>query len=213
VTAVQSNLQVGSDPRAVPSQPPQERASPRLESSETDSNPSLFAIGATLGWSIPHATSLKTSRSIGPLVRLGSPRGLAPTIGFDWFQAEVASAGAAEPLTRVRIKPVMVGMGYALTANRFLLTPSIVAGYAFNSLTVTDTGSAQGLAVEVGNSFVWRVGVSAWRDIGTRTAINASIGYVLTGLRLTVLDNARLVERDTSGDTAIVHVGLAYKLF
>ena len=30
---------------------------------------------------------------------------------------------------------------------------------------------------------------------------------------VTVLDNGRLVKRDASGDTATVHVGLAYKLF
>ena len=70
-----------------------------------------------------------------------------------------------------------------------------------------------GLPVEVDNSFAWRVGTSAWIDITPRVALNLSIGYLMTGLRLTVLDNGRLVQRDASGDTTIVHVGLAYRIF
>jgi hypothetical protein len=213
VTAVESQLQVGGDVPTPPAQPEEEGARSGFESAEPDPGPSLLAVGATVGWSIPYADPLETRGSFGPLFRLGSPRGLSPVIGFDWFQADLASFGGGESLARVRIKPVMAGLGYTLASDRVSLTPSIVAGYAFNSLTITDTGVVRGLPVEVANSFVWRVGVSAWHDLSRRTAINASMGYVMTGLRLTVLDDDRLVELDTSGDTAIVHVGLAYKLF
>jgi hypothetical protein len=212
VTAVESTLQVGDLPTTT-TPPNQEDAPSRFESTEPDANPGLLAVGATVGWSAPYADSLKTRGSFGPLFRFGSPRGLSPVIGFDWFQADLASLGGGESLARVRIKPVMAGLGYTLASDRVSLTPSIVAGYAFNSLTITDTGIVRGLPVEVANSFVWRIGVSTWHDLGRRTAINASIGYVMTGLRLTVLDDARLVEIDVSGDTAIVHVGLAYTLF
>jgi hypothetical protein len=39
------------------------------------------------------------------------------------------------------------------------------------------------------------------------------MGYIMTGLRLTVLDDGRLEHREVSGDTAIVHVGVAYRIF
>jgi len=67
--------------------------------------------------------------------------------------------------------------------------------------------------VEVGNSLAWRPGVSVWFDLGRRFALNVSGGYVMTRLRITVLEGGRLVKRDERGDTAVVHGGLAYKLF
>jgi hypothetical protein len=88
-----------------------------------------------------------------------------------------------------------------------------VGGVAFNSLTITDTGAAAGVPVEVDNSLVWRPGVSAWFDAGHRTAINVSTGYLMTGLRITVLEGGRLVKRDARGDTMLLHVGVAYRLF
>jgi hypothetical protein len=214
VASVASNLQVGGDAAPpAPTAPPEEPLPSGLQLPEPDPIPGLLLVGATVGWSIPAADSLKTRASFGPLIRFGSPRGLSPAIGFDWFQADLASFGGGETLARVRIRPVMAGLGYTLASDRVSVTPSLVAGYAFNSLTITDTGVVRGLPVEVANSLVWRVGVSAWHDVGRRTAINVSTGYVMTGLRLTVLDDARLVELDMSGDTAIVHVGVAYKLF
>jgi hypothetical protein len=213
VTAVESTLQVGGTVPPPPAPPAQEGAGAGFELAEPDPDRRLLAVGLTVGWSVPNADSLRTRGAFGPLIRFGSPRGLAPVIGLDWFQADLVSFGGGESLARVRIKPFMAGLGYTVASDRISLTPSLVAGYAFNSLTITDTGVARGLPVEVANSFVWRAGASAWYDLGQRMAINASMGYVMTGLRLTVLDDTRLVEVDASGDTAIVHVGLAYKLF
>ncbi|MGH9349861.1 MAG: BON domain-containing protein [Vicinamibacterales bacterium] len=213
VTDVRPNLQVGGEPSPAPSEPPARQEPPAPEPPEIDTRPGLFAVGGAIGWTIPRVEALKTHVSISPLVKFGSPTGMGPVIGFDWFQAELESVGGSATLTRVNVKPVMAGVGYTLAADRLSITPSIVGGYAFNSLTVTDTGVVRGLPVEVGNSFVWRLGTSAWYDVSRRIAINASIGYVMTGLRLTVLGDERLETHRASGDTAIVHVGLAYRLF
>ena len=211
VTEVRSDLRVGSDAQAPPG--PIDRAAPAIDSREIDSAPRLLAVGIAAGWSVPRATALKTRLAFSPLFKLGSPRGLAPAIGFDWFQADVASTDGVVPTARVHVKPIMLGAGYTLTTARFSLTPSVVGGYAFNSLTITDVGTAHGLPVEVANSVVWRAGVSAWHDLTARTAVNASVGYLKTGLRLTVLEGGRLVERPVRGDTAVVHVGLVYRVF
>jgi hypothetical protein len=214
VTSVRSDLRVGAGPDAPPP-PPAAPATdpPPAVDAEIDSAPALLAIGAAGAWSIPRREALKTRTSIGPLIKFGAPRGLGPAIGFDWFQANVQSVGGATTLSRIHVKPLMGGLGYSFTRNRLAVTPSIVGGYAFNSLTVTDTGVSRGLPVEVDNSFVWRIGVSSWYDLTRRLVMNASIGYIMTGLRLTVLDEARLEHRDVSGDTTIVHVGVAYRIF
>ncbi|MBI4484672.1 MAG: BON domain-containing protein, partial [Acidobacteria bacterium] len=213
VSRVQTNLQVSGEPAPAPADPVERRAPSAIEFSELESTPRALAVGVSVGWSVPRAAALKTRFEIGPLIRLGSPRGLGPVLGFDWFQADLQSVEGSATITRVHIKPVMLGVGYTLASNGFSVAPSVVAGYAFNSLTITDTGRARGLPVEVSNSFVWRIGLSAWYDTSRRTAVNASAGYLMTRLGLTVLDADRLARRTASGNTAVVHVGVAYKLF
>jgi hypothetical protein len=107
----------------------------------------------------------------------------------------------------------MGGLGYTFARDRASLSISVVGGVAFNSLTVTDTGVAAGLPVEVDNSLAWRPGLSLWFDTSRRTAVNLSVGHVITRLRLTVLEDGHLEKREASGDTTIVHAGLAYRLF
>jgi hypothetical protein len=220
VTAVApENLRVGAEPSPPPDAPDVPAAAPLLRefddpgSAEIDPAPGLLAVGGSIGWSLPGPEALKARFTVSPLVKLGSPGGLGPVVAFDWFQADLQSIGGAATLTRVHVRPVMGGVAYTFAATRFSFAPSIVGGYSFNSLTVTDTGGAEGLPVEVRNGPVWRVGASAWYDISRRVAVNASTGYLRTGLRLTVLEGGRLVRRDARGDTTLLHLGVAYRLF
>jgi len=213
VTDVQLTLQVGAaaPAPAVPDTPP--RSLDEIGSFEPQANPTLLAIGGSIGWSLPRADALRWRSSIGPLIKLGSGSGTGMAIGFDWFKADVATDGT-EGLARVHVKPVMAGLSYTIRSDRVSIAPSLVGGYAFNSVSVTDSGTpAGGLVVDIGNSLVWRPGVSVWFDASRRVAINVSGGYLLTGLDLTVLENGRLSRRETRGDTVVLHAGIAYKLF
>ena len=181
---------------------------------DIEGDPDLLAVGVSVGLSHPRSPALEPRVAISPVIKLGSGEGLGVAVGFDWFQAEVqlAPSGAAA-MTRIHVKPIMVGLSYTLDSNRVSLAPSIVAGYAFNSLSVTDRGAVATLPVEVDNSLAWRFGASAWFDVSRRFALNVSGGYLMTRLRLTVLEDSSLVKRNQRGDTAIAHVGLAYRLF
>jgi hypothetical protein len=211
VTGVRSNLVIGTE--AAPPASTGPAGEPQSTDTELDTDRGLLALGASLGSSIPSPKALKTRVSLSPLIKIGAPRGMGPAVGFDWFQADLQSVGGSVTLTRVHLRPIMGGIGYTWSTGRFSLTTSVVAGYSFNSLTVTETGIAEGLPVEVANSLAWRVGASVWHDIGRRLALNVSTGYLMTGLRLTVLDGGRLSKRDASGDTTILHAGVAYRLF
>lgn len=213
---VQVNLQMGAPVNAAP------EAAPRGPSqSATDpfglqpaAEPHLLAIGVSLAWSSPQAAALDTRSSLGPLVRLGSGQGFGPALALNWFQTNLEGASPdPDVVSRIHVRPLMGGLGYTWASGRVSVSPSLVGGVAFNSLTVPETGEAGRIAIEVGNSFVWRPGVSVWVDVNRRAAVNLSLGYVVMGLRVTFLENASLVKRDVTGDTAIVHAGLAYKLF
>ena len=210
VTSVRPNLQIGA---VAPPAVEDDRQPPPAATDEPDTPPGLLAVGASVAWSNPWSASLKDRLALGPLIKLGSAAGFGPAIGFDWYQAEVgAPEDSAE--TRIRIKPIMGGVGYTWRGSRVSISPSIVAGYAFNSVSISGTTPAvTALAVDIGNSFAWRVGASAWFDLTERVALNVSAGRLMTGLRLTVLEDGRLDRRDASGDTTILRAGLAYRIF
>jgi hypothetical protein len=152
---------------------------------------------------------------VGPLVRFGSGRGFGPALALNWFQTTVASApvGTESLSSRIYVRPIMGGVSYTIASGRLSLSPSIVGGVAFNSLTVPSEGDGDRIAVEVGNSLIWRPGVSVWFDVSRRAAVNLSGGYMMTRLRLTFLENGRLVTHNVPGDTTIVQAGVAYKIF
>ncbi len=214
VVDVQAALQIGGQAASPPDEQSQRFELPELDSPELQDNPDLLALGAAIGWTDPRTAALKRRVTLSPLIRLGSGTGFGLAVGLSWFQAELQSlAGRPDVLTRVQIKPIMLGAGYTIASERVSLSASVVGGYAWNSLTIADTGTALGLPVEVDNSLAWRPGVSLWYDVNRRTALNLSVGHVITRLRLTVLEGGRLEKRPVRGDTTIVHAGVAYKLF
>jgi hyperosmotically inducible protein len=212
VRDVQPKLQVGADSGVSGT------ASPRSGLPQVDEfqegEPRLLAVGASLGWSNPRDPSLDSRVSVGPLVRLGSGRGLGPALALNWFQTTLEGASPdPDIVSRIHVRPLMGGLSYTFASPRVSVSPSIVGGIAFNSLTVPETGVAGRIAVEVDNSLVWRPGISAWFDVSRRAAVNVSAGYVVTTLQVTFLENGRLVRHGVKGDTAILHMGLAYKVF
>ena len=213
VSEVRTNLLVGVEP-PVSVEEESSGAPTLLNEPESQSNPRLLAVGAALRLSDPHAGALKERLSISPLIKLGSGEGLGPAIAFGWFSANLQSmTDRPGVVSRVYVKPVMVGASYTLASARVSVSPSLVGGVAFNSVSVTELGPAAGVPVEVDNSLAWRPGVSVWVDMGRRLALNLSAGYLMTRLRITMLQDGRLEKRDTQGDTTLVHAGLVYKVF
>jgi len=108
----------------------------------------------------------------------------------------------------------MAGLHYTVPMGRRLsIVPSLVAGYAFNSIEVAETGAADRLSVDVANSFAWRAAASVWLETSRRTAFHAQVGRVVTTPRFTVVEEGRLRERKASADATVILVGVAYKFF
>ena len=215
VRDVQLDLKVVGDSASAASVPSSESAGSPDGLLNAPDDPRLLALGASLGWSGPRVVALDARVSVGPLVRLGSGRGFGPALALNWFQTTVASAPIGSELlsSRIYVRPVMGGVSYTWASNRLSISPSVVGGVAFNSLTVPTEGDGNRIAVEVGNSLIWRPGVSVWFDVNRRAALNLSAGYMMTRLRLTFLEDRRLVTNNVPGDTTIVQVGVAYKIF
>jgi hypothetical protein len=177
-----------------------------------EAQPNLLAVGASIRLSSPGAGELGRAVSLGPIVRLGSGSGFGPSIGFGWFGADLSNAASA-PLGRLRIRPVLAGVGYTVRRDRVAVTFAVAGGVAFNSLRRQARSPGPDYALEVGNSPAFRANASMWFDVGARTALNVSIGRVMTRPRVTLLEGGEVSTRRQRADTTLVSAGLAYRLF
>ena len=211
---VESALTVGADLSTPASQDTADRPAPDLESptGDDDGDRRLLAIGASVRRTAPAGSGLDSSIRISPLVRLGFGSGLGVIVGFGWFDADLHSANS-ERLGKLKVKPMMAGLGYTIRETPASITLSLVGGLALNSIEPDARRSRRALALDARNSLAWQSGVSVWFDMNSRTAFNVSAGYLITRPRTTFFEDGRLTARTLRADTSLVSVGLAYKLF
>jgi hypothetical protein len=216
VRTVQSELTIGGVPAPVSVESERPARAPQAMARELGgpADRRLLAVGASFGWNSPGADSLDNDASLGPLMRLGSGRGLGLTIGFGWYGTDLLGIGAsgAETIGRVRIKPIMAGLDYTVRNDRLSIGLSAVAGISFNSVSPLDQLTSQ-VPLGISDSLVWRPGVSFWFDTSSRVAINVSAGYVMTRPEMTLLADREIVRRRLSADAFLLRVGMAYKIF
>jgi hypothetical protein len=148
---------------------------------------------------------------VGPLVRLGT--GLGFTFGFSWFKADLFQGPSPGSQGRITIRPLMGGASYSATdAARWAMSLSLVGGMAFNSITLDESAFRDGVAVEIDNSLAVRPGVSLWPDLNSRAAFNVFTD-VITRPEVTFLESGQFTRRELRADTAVVSIGLVYKVF
>jgi hypothetical protein len=194
--------------------PPLERPARVDDEITSASRRRLLAIGASVNTRQSSDDSLTAGMTLGPLFRLGSGRGLGLTVGLSWFKADLALDSSPGPLGRITVRPVMGGASYTFTdQHRWSLGASLVGGMAFNSFTLKETTARDVLALEVDNSLAIRPGVSLWVDLNSRVALNVFTGYVITRPRMTFLEDGQFARRTVRADTAVVNLGMAYKVF
>jgi hypothetical protein len=211
VTRVETNLRVDGTASPDTLAPP---APPSDDISESPGDRRLLAVGVSLGWSEPRGGLRGGGMGVGPLIRLGSGRGLGPSLALGWYRVSLPETAEGASRSRIRVRPLMAGVGYTFASDRLSFAPSLVAGWSFNDVTVLATSGQVGrLVVGVGNSFVWRPGVSMWIDANRRVAVNLSGGYAVTRMPITFLENGQLLQSHLRADTTILHAGVAYKLF
>ena len=217
VTAVESRLRIDTGPPVAQetiASPPDPAPGVASEFAELEETRAGFAIGAGVGWTRPGGSGYGSAFSVSPVIRLGARTGFGPTIAFDWFATTLAAAPApAVDTGNVRVRPLMAGVSYRIPLGRVSMAPSLVAGYAFNSLRLPEDGGVERMPVGIDNSFAWRPGISFWIDSGHRTGLSVALGRVMTRPRVTFVEGNQFLARSVSADTTILFVGLAYTLF
>jgi hypothetical protein len=203
-----------TDPRALATAATAALPARYEEPIEPSTDNRLVAIGGSWRFSSPREAALDNGVSLGPNVRLGMGTGPGVSIGFGWFNTTLQGGSSpGQPLARLRIRPIMAGLGYTFRRDRLALSLSLVGGLAVNSLSLPERVNADAVALAIDNSFAWRPGASFWYDASDRIAFNVFTGYLVTRPTLKVLEQGETRTRPLRADTVVVSAGLVYKLF
>ena len=181
-----------------------------------------FLVGATTSISVTPNVDLGSSWRVSPFIR-NTPRrsGWGPSFGLNWFTGDVRVAvdGTKVTLGEVKVRPVMVGVSYAIIRGRAITNLSLVGGYAFNRARVTYAlPEGTSASMRIGNAWVVRPNVGLTFALRPRLALVGGVGYVFSKPSITVdIDQAGQPRQTVSGryrsGYLAATVGLAFSMF
>ena len=143
-----------------------------------------FLVGVNFSHGLTPEDNVGSRWSVSPFFR-NTPRrvGWGPSFGLNWFRGDidVAIDGVRTTIGEVRVRPVMIGIGYTLDGGRARTTISLVGGYAFADAKVTAAlpeGTTASISID--DSWVVRPNVGVTVALTRRVALVGSIGYIYT---------------------------------
>ena len=183
-----------------------------------------FALGANVSLRGFNDESARGHNGPGLLWRFGrGDTGWSWQGALNWFSADVDQAigGSSVRFGQLHVRPIMAGYGYDYRRGRQLFTASVVAGYAFVSMSLAPTAidayydrlGARSVTLETPNTFVVRPGFSVWHDLSEKVGLNVSTGFLVARPRVVVRSTLGDDERRIRADMFQVKIGLAYSIF
>ena len=181
-----------------------------------------FLVGVNLTHGLTPEDYVGSRWSVSPFFR-NTPRrvGWGPSFGLNWFTGDidVQVDGVRTTIGEVKVRPVMVGIGYTLDGGRARTTVSLVGGYAFTRARVTAAlPEGTTASISITDSWVVRPNVGVTVALTKRLALVGSIGYIYTNPTITV-DVTRLGRTAGSASGAYradyvnITVGTAVSIF
>ena len=181
-----------------------------------------IAVGATVSFTQPSAEELESGVTVGPTFRTLPVQGWGPAFAFNWYGADLTdpALGTSSKLGRFVSRPLMFGVGYTIVRGRTSISPSVVAGPAFNQISI-DEGQRGSFSVE-GSSFERRVGkvslavrpgLSFTYALQPRLGLTAGVSYIVNRPELTVNTPSGPIETRWRGDASSLSGGVVVTLF
>ena len=176
------------------------------------------SVGASVTFVSPTAGDVANTVSIGPLLRLNPRPGWGAAGALNWFAADLEHPAGTADFARLRIRPLMAGIGYTTTArNRTIFNVSIVAGPSFNSARFVEGFAASQpgpVAIDAENSFAIRPGVSLTHTVAPRVGVTGFAGYMFNRPDVIYLDaTGQQFENRWRADALVLSVGVVYSVF
>lgn len=165
---------------AVPPAAPAAPAGAELQSSWLKGR---FLVGASVGLTPTIDPALGATWRVSPFIRSRPKPGLRPAFGLSWYRGDlnVPIDGVSTRIGSVRVRPLMVGLGYGILRGRALTSFSLVGGWAFTRARVDAPLPAEVTAtLHMKNAWVVRPNITLTAAATRRLAIVGSAGYVVS---------------------------------
>lgn len=144
-------------------------------------------IGASVGGIFPLDDDVDAGGAFGFNFGLAPQTGLAPTIGFGWYNADLRLPGVSgdREVGRLRVRPLMAGISYTIVTGRLATGLSLNAGISFNSIKLDDAyrtsfGPNADVEVDASHSFAVRPQVRVEYSLARKVGVFSSLGYFYT---------------------------------
>jgi len=159
-----------------------------------------------------------------PVFRFGrTDPGWGARVGLNWYSVDIDRpvGGATTTLGELHIRPIMAGYGYTWARGKNAVSASLLGGYAFGSMKMSDDAPAayqsrlgvQATDVDASNTFVLRPELDIWHDINKLFGLNVNIGYIVARPDVTVFTSAGIDTRTARADQFQVRIGIVYSIF
>jgi len=144
-------------------------------------------VGGSVGGVFTFDDDVNTSVAFGVNAGLAPAPGFGPTLGLGWYQADLRLSGVSgdREVGRLRVRPLMAGVGYTWMKDRVAVGLSINAGISFNSIRLNDEyrnifGPGAEVRVDSSNSFAVRPQLRVEYAVARKVGVYTSAGYFFT---------------------------------
>lgn len=173
----------------LPASVPSPAVQPAVEESRAGFLKGRFLVGVNLTHGLTPEDYVGSRWSISPFFR-NTPRrvGWGPSFGLNWFTGDidVMVDGVRTTIGEVKVRPIMLGIGYTLDGGRARTTVSLVGGYAFTDARVTAAlPEGTTASISITDAWVVRPNLGVTVALTKRLALVGSIGYIYTNPTIT----------------------------
>jgi Outer membrane protein beta-barrel domain len=163
-------------------------------------------------------SDVENSFSIAPLVRLNPRRGWRLATAFNWVTADLKNPGGGDDkFARLKVRPVMAGIGYTFGPDRTLFNVSVVAGPSFNAVDFHDEyieRISSTPTIDADNSFAIRPGFSVTPTLARRVGLTAFTGYMFNRPKIVYRNGTSFqIDDRWNADSFVLSAGLVYSIF
>ena len=173
--------------------------------------------GASVALNTMTDSEVDNAFSIAPLVRVNPRRGWRLATAFNWVTAEIKDpAGGGGKFARMKIRPVMAGIGYTFGPDRTLFNVSIVGGPSFNYVDFHDEYLARTTGaptIDADHGYAIRPGFSVTQTLAPRVGLTAFTGYMFTRPGIVYRNGTTVIEDRWKADSFVLSAGLVYSIF
>ena len=144
-------------------------------------------VGGSVGRFFTFDDGVTDGAAFGFNAGLAPAPGFGPTLGLGWYQQDLTLSAASgnREVGRLRVRPLMAGVGYTWMKDRVAVGGSVNAGISFNSIRLNDEyrtffGPGTAVRVDASDSFAVRPQLRVEYAVARRVGIFTSAGYFFT---------------------------------